>query len=367
MHLVVPSGKALLHWSSPDGPVVVHMETTRKSRRAAIQWVPSDFTLNSGDSKTTSLHLKPGLPTPEQLSAPPPADPSPQTRKELLKQVDRIEERLTVKPAHVDPAWKLREDVARWKLKLLKNVLPTCEYDHAEGLLADAEAALNARDAELPAELPTCGELLMENSFREHAQGWQGFGFAEVTFDHDKGMHLAPEKTVNLWTEQEFSGDLWISFDYCPTSEHYLGGTFLQVSGKCINPRDETDFMASATGYMPYYNFGISCYHLSFNRGNAGRRKENVASVCNFRKTGNSFYLLAQVAEPAGQENQWIHVDFCRRDNQFLFFVDGQLVLEYIDHGHQGVILREGRIGLRNWGEQHSWFRDFKVRRPTAE
>ncbi|MHC4874776.1 MAG: DUF1961 family protein [Planctomycetota bacterium] len=141
-----------------------------------------------------------------------------------------------------------------------------------------------------------------------------------------------------MWTQQEFSGSYTIGFEYFPVNRS-TGGTFLQLCGTCINPIDHFDFMASAMGSMAYYNYGIPCYHLSFNRC------VQKASHCNFRKTGKGFYVLSRIPEPV-KEKCWHQLHFVKNGNQFLFFVNDKLVLEYFDEGHQGAVYKKGRIGI---------------------
>jgi len=159
-----------------------------------------------------------------------------------------------------------------------------------------------------------------------------------------------------MWSQQEFSGSYSAEFEYYPLAcGKHAGGTFFQLAGQSINPRDNYDFMASAVGNMDFYNFGIKCYHFSFFRG------DSYQSVCNFRKTGREFYLLAQVPDPVPRTEQWYHLRFEKNHRQFSFFVDDKLVLEYFDQGNQGEVLDAGKFGIRNWGRHSAWFRNFKV------
>jgi Domain of unknown function (DUF1961) len=64
--------------------------------------------------------------------------------------------------------------------------------------------------------------------------------------------------------------------------------------------------------------------------------------------------------------NRCLNVDngIIKQGQQFLFAVNGIIVQEYIDHGHQGPLLNKGRIGLRNWAKQSAYFKNFTVHRP---
>ena len=123
-----------------------------------------------------------------------------------------------------------------------------------------------------------------------------------------------------------FESSYVVELDCCSTSELSRGGTFLQMCGSCINPRDEFYFLVSAMGNMDYNNFGMRCYHFSFNCSGSG--------LCNFRKTSRTFYVLSQVPEPVPERGRWYKLHFARNGSRFLFFVDGRVSLEYFDMGN---------------------------------
>ena len=318
----------------------------------------TDRVLNRGETTAKRLSIGPCQPARGPRIAVPPVL-EPQRREELMDAASSVRRRvaeLDVPPAGIQA---IRRGQAEWKLKEFGVYMLYSEYAQCAGLLADAQRALEAIDRDEPAVLPEAGETLYETSFRDFPLDWDLFGFCSTQNDPDKGFHLQPVMTTNMWTQQEFDGSYVVQMDFCPTSEHLRGGTFLQMCATCVNPRDPFDFMASATSCMPHYNFGIKCYHYSFNRADL--------SVCSFRKTGRAFYLLAQIAEPVRERGRWYRLHFVKNHRQFLFLVDGRVVQEYFDEGHQGEVYDRGRVGLRNWGRQSSWFRDFRVVRPKAE
>jgi Domain of unknown function (DUF1961) len=250
---------------------------------------------------------------------------------------------------------QLRRELIGWKLEEYQWYLKNYEYAQSENLLKDAQRTLQAIKNNESAAMPEKGEVLYENDFKSFPHDWDIFGFGTWENDPERGFLLQPIVTNNMWTKQEFSGSYIVEFDYYPLDNNFTGGTFLQMSGACINPRDDNDFMASAMGNMNYYNFGIKCYHFSFHRG------DSYQSVCNFRKTGSEFFILSQIPDPVRETERWYKLSFVKNKNRFTFYVDGKLYIEYIDEGLQGPFLDKGRIGIRNWATKSSWFRNFKV------
>ncbi len=326
-----------------------------RRRQFILDLYGQDFHISRGQPMERACHIDPpdGLTRDKVAPAPPAWEP--ERRRRIEEHAASVREAIEAVPASADGVTRLRREVAEWKLKEYDWYIHSSQYEQAEALLADADTALDAIARGRPAQLPRPGKLLYANDFKSFPHDWQVYGFASLRNDPENGLHLAPRVTVNMWTREEFEGPYLVEFDYRSTSNDTRGGTFLQLAGQCINPRDSFDFMASAMGNMPYYNFGISCYHLSFNRG------DDSLTVCNFRKTGRDFYLLAQVPDPATEIDRWYRVSMVKNREQMLFYLDGRLMLEYLDRGHQGPVLDKGRIGIRNWGGQQSWIRDFRV------
>jgi len=315
-----------------------------------------DFELTSEASVTKSVRLC-IEPTPDGKPIAAPAILDPDRRGRIEAEAAELRRQLDATEPTESGSTAIRRNLIAWKLQESDVYMRYSDYAEAENMLADARRAFKAIADNEPAELPQPGEVLYESSFREFPLDWQLYGFCHTENDPEKGFHLQPVMTTNMWTREEFDGDYVVEIEFCPTSEHKKGGTFLQMCGRCVNPRDDFDFMASAMGRMAYYNFGIPCYHYSFNRGNL--------SVCNFRKTGKAFYVLAQIEEPVRDRGRWYRHHFVKNDAQFLFFVDGRLALEYFDEGNQGDVYPSGRIGIRNWARQSSWFRNLRIYRPA--
>ena len=344
----------VLRYGESEQMVCFMLHSTKKRGSVLLNTYGPDFVLTRDEAVVKQLKVTPEA-LPEDKTIVPPPVREPDRRARLETQAKALRDRLADVDAASGDVTAIRCNLAKWKLDECDAYLLDSEYGQTEGLLADAERALRAIDDNEPALLPEPGELLYENDFRRFPLDWMMFGFCQTENDDEKGFHLQPSVTTDMWTREEFEGSYVVEFEFCPTSDHFKGGTFLQLCGQCINPRDEFDFMASAMGSMPYYNFGIRCYHFSFNRGDL--------SVCNFRKTGKAFYILSQIAEPVRERGRWHKLHFVRNGAQFLFFVDGRLVQEYFDEGHQGEAYQTGHIGLRNWGRQSSWFRDFRIYR----
>lgn len=356
MDVAAVGDTASLRFAEEDELACFMQHSARKRQYVLLNLYGPDFVIGRGEtvSKSCRAYVKPsddGNPVES------PAVIAPVRRAHLCERACEVRVRLAEVAGDTDHITRIRLGQAAWKLGEFELYMLDSEYTEAEAMLDDAERALTAVAEGEPAILPKPGAMLYENSLRDFPVDWQLFGFCETKNDPELGFHVQPNMTTNLWTRDEFEGSHVVEFEFCPTSEHTKGGTFLQMCGCCINPRDGFDFMASAMGNMPYYNFGICCYHFSFNRADL--------SVCNFRKTGKAFYLLAQIAEPVRERGRWYRLHFVKNAAQFLFFVDGTLALEYSDIGNQGEMYSGGRIGLRNWGRQSSWFRNFRVYRPA--
>lgn len=353
IRLGLVAATAMLRCEEDDEMACCGLRSNEKVLGILVSLYGRDFIVERGAATTRRLRLIPERLGPGKRVPPAPVL-EPERRGALL---DRASD-LTRRMPSLDESTgvnAIRRRLIEWKLREFSSYMASSEYDQCDAMLADADRAFRAVEADEPAELPELGDVIYENDFRSFPLDWDLFGFCKTENDPERGFHLEPNMTTNMWTQAAFEGNCAVEFDFCPTSEHFRGGTFLQMCGQCINPRDAFDFMASAMGHMSYYNFGIKCYHYSFNRGDL--------SVCNFRKTGQAFYLLSQIEEPVRERGRWYRLRFAKRGRQFLFFVDDILVLEYFDEGNQGEVYESGRIGIRNWGRQTAWFRDFRVYR----
>ena len=353
VRLGVVGAASMLRCEEADEMACCGLRSNEKSRGILVALYGRDFMATREQTVTSSLRL-----TPERLAGEKPIPPTPvlepERRGALLDRASDLTRRMA-SLGELTGVNALRRGLIEWKLGEFSSYMACSEYVQCEGMLADAERASRAIAADEPAELPELGPVIYENDFRSFPLDWGIFGFCKTENDPEQGFHLQPNLTTNMWTREVFEGSYVVEFDFRPTADNPNGGTFLQMCGQCINPRDEYDFMASAMGRMPYYNFGVKCYHFSFNRADL--------SVCNFRKTGQSFYLLSQIPEPVRERGRWYRLRFAKLGSQFLFFVDDQLVQEYFDDGNQGEVYTSGRIGIRNWGRQTAWFRDFRVYR----
>jgi len=330
-----------------------------KSKTVALGLYTVDQVLGQGGCMQTRFKLTPQHPVDEAQILHVPVDPNLGRKAQLEKGLGQLVRDVPQVEALAENP--LRQDLALWKKKEALWYMRNRDYDRADQLLADAQGALTAAKESRPCVLPEQGKVLYENDFRTFPHDWQIFGFGAFENHVEKGFLFNPNLTCNMWTQASFSGSYVVEFDYFPVDGGAKpGGTFLQLSGQVVNPGDDFDFMASANGYMPTYNFGTRCYHFSFCRG------DRFQSVCNLRKTGQEFFVLSQVPDPVRTPNQWYRLAFVKNENQFSFWVDGVLVQEYIDLEQQGPFLDEGRVGLRNWGGQAAWFRDFKVFRAKA-
>ncbi|HWL51026.1 MAG TPA: DUF1961 family protein [Chthoniobacteraceae bacterium] len=353
-----PGAKDQAVFARVDGPMAGLAAYHRPANRTLSAGLYGSDRMLEGDAVLVStLTLAPGAIPPEEA----PGLPDPRS-PEIAAAIDR--EARPIKAAAAQPAEVsgYRASLHRWLLEEARWYEAEGNAPEASGLLADAARVRRALESGESAALPQPGELIYSNGFRTLPTDWKVFGFGEMRADAEEGLYLAPNTTMNLWSDREFSGDYLVEFSYRPEPMEKMGrGTFLQFSGRTITRRDPVDMMASATGRMPDYNFGMECYHFSFNRQAPERHRTN------FRKTGEAFRLLALTERKTAQEPVWHRITASRRGSQFLLYVDGRFILEYFDEGHRGPVHDAGRLGLRNWGGMKAWFRDLKVFHPAGE
>lgn len=321
------------------------------NRMLAVNLYACDRTLRQGETLTACLVLEPSTvmlkPDVEKVSK----RPIPGVmRQELTGSRSR-------KKSGNDGVADFRRKLHAWKLAEARWYWADGNPRQARALLRDAARIRKALDSGEPAVLPERGALVHETLFCESSPDWVSYGFGEMSHNAKQGVFVVPQTTLNLWSRQEFGGNYQVEFEYFPQSSGPAnGGTFLQLSARPVAPRDPaTDLMVSATGRMPDYNFGMSCYHFSFNRQSRERERTN------FRKTGKAFYLLAVNETQQAAASRWHTIRAVKNGRQFLLFINNRFVLEYFDEGNQGPFLDKGHLGLRNWGGMRAWFRNLRV------
>lgn len=251
----------------------------------------------------------------------------------------------------------LRKNTISFKLDEAEKYLRFTETDQAHNLLKDAERIVKAIRENEKAEMPTSKKTFYENTLQSHCYDFQYYGNGDIEFTDKMGLYIAPARTVNIWSKFTLTGSFCIEFDYHPLIGR--GGTMLQICGNHPNPINEYSMMCSATGYMPHYNFGMSCYHFSFCRG---QKQTGRPQICNFRKTGNGFYVLNRINDPVPCENEkWHKLTFVKKDRHFLFFVNNKLVQECFDEAHNEAFFNGGHFGIRNWAGRKSYFKNLKI------
>lgn len=281
----------------------------------------------------------------------------------LLENLERIEKEKD-SLVLVDTLAEIRARGIEFKLFNAREYLKCGELEQVDGLLKDADRILSALGSNEPAVPLSVKDVVYENDFTEVNDDFDYYGNGEVSFSKDKGLYLSPVITINMWSKFKLNGSFQVEFDYMPERGD-TGGTMVQLCAEHFNPVQEKPLMASASGFMPHYNFGVKCYHFSFCRGqNFGSVADNPKPrVCNFRKTGKGFYVLNQIPVDPVPDNQgkWFQLRFVKNERQFLFFVNDQLVQEYFDEGHQGLFLDGGYFGVRNWSRRRAYFKNLKI------
>jgi hypothetical protein len=238
-----------------------------------------------------------------------------------------------------------------------------CELDQVSGLLKDAGRIVQAIESREPAVIPVPDQIIYKNTFAEPCGDFDYFGNGDISFSPDDGLFLDPVITINMWSKFKLEGDFCMEMDYRPV-EGASGGTMIQLCGNCFNPVNDVAMMRTAAGYMPHYNFGTTCYHFSFCRGENYHTTNTRPKprVCNFRKTGRGFYVLNRIADPVPDSgNEWFHLCFVKNKRQFLFFVNDKLVQEYFDEENQGDFLNAGFFGIRNWSRRKAYFKKLRI------
>lgn len=283
--------------------------------------------------------------------------------KELETKMEAIEEYSIKLSENNSPLASLRKQGLKFKLRNAAEYMKYCELEQVANLLKDAERIAEAIDSEESSAILPMTELIYENAFAEANDDFEYFGNGDVSFSPEKGLFLDPVITINMWSRFKLEGSFCIEFDYMP-KDGTTGGTMVQLCGNHFNPVNDAAMMCSASGQMPHYNFGQTCYHFSFCRGeNYNTLNANPKPrVCNFRKTGKGFYVLSRIADPVPDSgNEWFRLCFVKNSRQFLFFVNDKLVQEYFDEGNQGEFLDGGRFGIRNWSRRKAYFKNLRI------
>jgi hypothetical protein len=283
--------------------------------------------------------------------------------KELENKIKTIQEYSEKLSGNDAPLVQLRQKGLEFKLWNAREYMKYCELDQVAGLLKDADRITKAIESDEDAIIPQMNEVIYENDFSEANDDFEYFGNGNVTFPKDKGLFLDPVITINMWSRFKLEGSFCIEFDYMPL-QGTTGGTMVQLCGNHFNPVNDAALMCSASGQMPHYNFGQTCYHFSFCRGeNYNSIKTNPKPrVCNFRKTGKGFYVLNQIADPVpDSNNEWFRLRFAKNERQFMFFVNDKLVQEYFDEGNQGAFLNGGNFGIRNWSRRKAYYKNLRI------
>ena len=252
-----------------------------------------------------------------------------------------------------------RIELLKWKLSEVEAYKALNEAEQAEGLLLDAWNIKKVLEEDFPAVYPEPGEIIYSNDFSVDTDDFMFYGTADLSFERENGMTVKPSGTTNIWSRFRLDGSYMVELEFFAPSG-YRGGTFVQFNGEAFNPVRENRLMASASwGSMEYYNFNTRTYHFSFSAFTRGKKARNEAR---FRKTGAGFYILSKTADPVNTD-EWHKMAFIKKGNQFLFFCNGKLVLEYFDIGAQGPVLESGRLGFRIWGESCSSLKNLRVSR----
>jgi len=250
-----------------------------------------------------------------------------------------------------------RLNLLKWKLEEVEAYKAVHEVQQVEGLLKDAWNIKKVLDQDVPAICPQPAGIIYENNFAQDTDDFIFYGTAELAFDKDNGMTVKPSGTTNLWSRFKLEGSYMVELDFFAPSG-YRGGTFVQFNGDSFNPVREDRLMASASwGSMEHYIFNTLTYHFSFSAFTPAVKARNEAR---FRKTGPGFYILSKAPDPV-MTDKWHRLSFVKKGNQFLFFADGKLVLEYFDIGAQGPVLESGRLGFRVWGGSCASFRNLRI------
>jgi hypothetical protein len=217
-------------------------------------------------------------------------------------------------------------------------------------------------------------ELSYQNSFTKPGdlEGWiqQGslkdpFRMRELRITPDGLLLDTPaqienETRVYLWSPRNFEGDVAVEFEFRPERDTGLALIVIQASGM---QREDfiTDHPVRTTGSMATIIADrVRNYHWEFFR----RYDFNLRNGATQLLAKNPWQRPMDMSSLPGIELHKFHkLQFVQEGRRLRGFLDGQLVLDAMDHPHMnmGPVYSFGRIGLRLMYDTRMTFRNLKV------
>ena len=172
---------------------------------------------------------------------------------------------------------------------------------------------------------------------------------------------LGQKSNFVYWCNEDFSGDIEISWKFKPLREPGLAIMFFHALG--LNGEDIfSPKLPKRTGEYDMYHSGeINCYHISY-----FRRKwetERNFHTCNLRKS-KGFHLVAQGADPipdVADCKDFYEIKIAKKGADIAFFIDNLPIFEWSDDGALGAPPQNGKIGFRQMAPLAAVYSDLTV------
>lgn len=193
-----------------------------------------------------------------------------------------------------------------------------------------------------------------------------GMLFSAGPIERDNASHAV------LWTEESFSGDLKIEFDYTrmDTINKYVNIIYIQATGKEKPPysKDIAEWShLRAIPYMNSYYDNMNLLHISFAAFGAEEGKEDYVRArryptkpdLKFNKTAvPPDYFRTGLFEPGVLH----HFTIIKKGHQLYMMVETDELCKLFSWDTSGFPpVTEGRIGLRHMWTRCSRYMDFRV------
>ncbi len=174
--------------------------------------------------------------------------------------------------------------------------------------------------------------------------------FTQSSFEKDfeiaRGTWTAKDGILVGYMEEEGGGLIY-------SNKHYLGDVMLDFYGKMVAPyENDLNFTFCAKGW----NYETNKPYDSYVGGVQGW----WIGKCGIEKYPTSSNVEALATLKGFDKDKEYHIQTGKVGNRLFLFVDGELIVEFLD---DNVITEYGRVGLGVYASKIQ-FRDFKVYKP---
>lgn len=187
-----------------------------------------------------------------------------------------------------------------------------------------------------------------------------------VLIETDQNMLVSfadiPDKSAcYLWTEDFFSGDLYVEYEFKPLKRDGLSLIMVQCSGM---QREDfmNDYPRKTNGSMMTVCWeNVRNYHWEYFRNVVDTRSDTASHV--FTKNPWGYPMGYSCQDKKLEINKWHKLQLLQEDNHIRCAIDGVLVLDITDNSfiNNGPVLNCGRIAIRCMIRTKLLLRNFKV------